>query len=163
MSYCAPTKKSKRNLFSVKLCLWKTKREIPIEKVDSEDGHWWSDNVFSLRLLTSDWCRSILIEWHLSELPLSLLQLLGIHWIKEDFCRKVAGLNLVPSRIFFLWNLIKNLPFLLWFVYAISIHVRDLLISCTFDRGNMSSINKRSTMVEVLLKRYLCGDIPDIK
>ena len=44
----------------------------------------------------------------------------------------ITGLEPVASKDFSLWNLRKNLPFLLWFVYTISIHVLDALVDCTF-------------------------------
>ena len=37
--------------------------------------------------------------------------------------RKVTGPKLCASKDSLLWNLRKNLPFLLWFVYTISINV----------------------------------------
>ena len=52
--------------------------------------------------------------------------------MEEDLGRKVTGTKLVASKDSLLWNLHKNVPFLLWFVYAISIHVWDELVDCTF-------------------------------
>ena len=65
--------------------------------------------------------------------------------IEEDLGRKVIGLELGTSKYFFCGNTVKNLPILLWFVYMISVNVRDALVDCTFAFNVIDELNKWMT------------------
>ena len=52
--------------------------------------------------------------------------------IEEDLGRKVTGSKFGASNNFLQWNLCYNVPFLLWFAYAKSIHVWYALADCLF-------------------------------
>ena len=52
--------------------------------------------------------------------------------IQEDTGRKVTGSKLSASKDSSQFNLCLNVPFLLWFVHTIAMHVWDVLAECTF-------------------------------
>ena len=59
-------------------------------------------------------------------------QILKAGKVKKIWIGRPQVQNLAPARIFCCGISVKNLPFFLQFVFTKSLHVRDVLVDCTF-------------------------------